>query len=102
MCVKISIPHPFHQTSILHIFIQYILLTPGQYRKDLNYLNDMDASTYLDQSLQLSRVHAGVHGQEVQFFCQNCQLLGPLMWLLQCAEHGRANDEVQHHQEEDG
>lgn len=87
--------------SVFSIF-SYILLTPGQCRKDLNYLNVMDASTYLDQRLKLGRVHTGVHGQEVQFFCQNGQLLGTLMWLLQRAEHGRTDDEVKHHQEEDG
>lgn len=104
MLNKVDLPNMFVKISILHTFLifSYILLAPGQCRKDLNYLYDIDASTYLDQSLQLRGVYTGVHGQEVQFFCQNGQLLGTLMWLFQRAEHGRSNDEVKHHQEEDG
>lgn len=60
------------------------------------------ASAYLDQILQLWRVHAGVIGQEVQFFCENGQLLLAFIRLLQSSEHRRPDDEVKHHQEEDG
>lgn len=41
-------------------------------------------------------------GQEVQFLGQDGQFLGALVGLLQGPEHQGPDDEVQHHQKEDG
>ncbi len=85
--------------TIMHFVNHHQVL---QSRKDVNYLYGVESSTYLDQILQLRRIYAGVHGQEFYFLFKNGHLLGTLMGLLQCFEHCRPNDEVKHHQEEDG
>lgn len=57
---------------------------------------------YLHQILQLWSVDAGMQVQELQLLRQDGEFLRVFLRLLQRSEHCGADDEVQHHQEEDG